>query len=81
MHRAGRVPKARGFAGPNGFGKSTVKSYVGRLVTEELFGHYINPDEFERAIMRSGHLDFQQFNLEVSEGRVCDFFRQSPWLK
>lgn len=38
-----------------------------RLVTKELFGHYINPDEFESAIMRSGHLDFQEFNLEVSE--------------
>lgn len=76
-----RTPRLRMFAGPNGSGKSTIKSYVGRVITEKLFGHYINPDEFESAIRRSGHLDFQQFKLEVSEVEVLDFFRQSAWLK
>jgi predicted ABC-type ATPase len=68
------------FAGPNGSGKSTIKSYVSRVINEELFGHYINPDEFESEIGRSSHLDFKKFNLEVGEGEVLDFFRQSAWL-
>ncbi|HEY9402462.1 MAG TPA: zeta toxin family protein [Pyrinomonadaceae bacterium] len=75
-----RTPRLRMFAGPNGSGKSTIKSYVGRYITEELFGHYINPDEFEGAIRRSGHLDFKQFNLEVDEVEILNFFRQSLWL-
>ena len=74
------TPRLRMFAGPNGSGKSTIKSYVGRYIPEELFGHYINPDEFEGAVRRSGHLDFKQFNLEVDEAEVLDFFRQSAWL-
>jgi len=73
-------PRLRMFAGPNGSGKSTIKSYVGRFIAEELFGHYINPDEFESAIRRSGHLDFKQFNLEVNKVEVIDFFRRSEWL-
>jgi hypothetical protein len=72
-----RIPRLRMFAGS---GKSTIKAYVGRYITEELFGHYINPDEFEATIRRSGHLDFQQFNLAVSEAEVLDFFRRSAWL-
>lgn len=75
-----RRPRLRMFAGPNGSGKSTIKSYVGRFIAEELFGHYINPDEFESAIRRSGHLDFKQFNLKVNEVEVLDFFRRSAWL-
>lgn len=75
-----RAPRLRMFAGPNGSGKSTIKAYVGRYIPEELFGHYINPDELESVIRRSGHLDFQQFNLEVGEVEILDFFRQSAWL-
>ena len=75
-----RTPRLRMFAGPNGSGKSTIKAYVGRYIPEELFGYYINPDEFESSIRRSGHLDFKQFNLEVSEVEVLDFFRRSAWL-
>lgn len=75
-----RTPRLRMFAGPNGSGKSTIKAYVGRYLSEELFGHYINPDEFESAIRQSGHLDFKQFNLEVEEVEVHDFFRRSAWL-
>lgn len=56
------TPRLRMFAGPNGSGKSTIKSYVSKVINEKLFGHYINPDEFEQAIRQSGYLDFDSFN-------------------
>lgn len=74
-------PRLRMFAGPNGSGKSTVKSYVGEFIGEGLFGYYINPDEFEKAIRESFFLDFSSFNLEVEAKEVLDFFRNSVWLK
>lgn len=77
----GTTPRLRMFAGPNGSGKSTIKAYVSKVITEKLFGHYINPDEFEKAIRRSGYLDFKNFDLEIGESEVLNFFRESPWLK
>jgi len=38
------IPRLRMFAGPNGSGKSTIKS----IISEELLGIYINPDEIEK---------------------------------
>lgn len=75
------TPRLRMFAGPNGSGKSTIKAYVGRFISEKLFGHYINPDEFETRIRRSGFLDFTDFDLTVDDAEALDFFRQSEWLK
>lgn len=77
--------RLRMFAGPNGSGKSTIKntikSHVRKTTDEKLFGHYINPDEFEKAIKQSGFLDFNNFNLEIDESEVLNFFRKSDWLK
>lgn len=79
--KVAKPPRLRMFAGPNGSGKSTIKSYVGRIITEELFGYYINPDEFEKAVRKSGYLDFKQFGLAIREDEVLNFFRSSAWLK
>lgn len=74
------IPRLRMFAGPNGSGKSTIKLYVSRFLDPKLFGYYINPDEFEKAIRRSGFLDFTNFHLEIGKSEVLNFFQQSSWL-
>lgn len=40
------TPRLRVFAGPNGSGKSTIKN----IISEELLGIYINPDDIEKNI-------------------------------
>lgn len=75
------IPRLRMFAGPNGSGKSTIKLFVSKIISEKLFGYYINPDEFEKSIKRSGFLDFNDFNLKIDENEALDFFQKSDWLK
>jgi len=36
------------FAGPNGSGKSTIKE----VISKELLGIYVNPDEIEKEILK-----------------------------
>jgi Uncharacterized protein conserved in bacteria len=50
------IPRLRVFAGPNGSGKSTLKSYL----RPALLGVFVNPDEIEEEIRRSGFLDFSK---------------------
>ena len=76
-----KIPRLRMFAGPNGSGKSTIKIFVGNVINEKLFGHYINPDEFEKSIKESGFLDFNRFNLTIDESEILSFFQKSEWLK
>jgi len=76
----GPAPRLRMFAGPNGSGKSLIKSEVGRIIGERHFGYYINPDELEKRIRQLGFLDFSDFNLEIDEKEVLDFFQKSGWL-
>jgi len=40
------TPRLRMFAGPNGSGKSTLNT----IISKELLGVYINPDEIEKEI-------------------------------
>ena len=63
MSSADLTPRLRMFAGPNGSGKSTIKSKIG----ENLLGIFINPDEIEAKIKRSGFLDFQKFGIAPQE--------------
>lgn len=74
-------PRLRMFAGPNGSGKSTIKAYVSRVISEKLFGYYINPDEFEQTIKRAGFFDFKDFNLDIDGSEALAFFQASDWLK
>ena len=69
------------FAGPNGSGKSTIKQFVSDVINKKLFGHYVNPDEFEKSIKLSRFLDFNRFNLKIDESEVLGFFQKSEWLK
>ena len=56
------IPRLRMFAGPNGSGKSTLNS----VISKELLGVYINPDEIEKEIKK---FDF----LEVSAPKIFNF--------
>lgn len=44
-----QIPRLRMFAGPNGSGKTTIKT----VIRPELLGIYINPDEIEKNIKQN----------------------------
>ncbi len=73
---AGVVPRLRMFAGPNGSGKSSLKS----LVSPEMCGIYINPDEIEKEIGLRDFLDLAQFGVKTTKEDVLDFFLKSSLL-
>lgn len=52
-------PRLRVFAGPNGSGKSTILS----LLQPQWIGAYVNADDIERELRRTGALDLQAFGL------------------
>jgi len=70
-------PRMRMFAGPNGSGKSTIKS----VISPELLGIYINPDEIERDITKQGFLDFSTFSIEPRPEEILKYFSNSRLLK
>lgn len=70
-------PRMRMFAGPNGSGKSTIKS----VISPELLGIYINPDEIERDITEKGFLDFSPFSIQPHPDEVLEYFKNSQLLK
>lgn len=69
------------FAGPNGSGKSTIKLFVSKVISEKLFGFYINPDEIEKTIKKFGFVDFKEYNIKTDETEAIDFFRNSTLLQ
>lgn len=70
-------PRLRMFAGPNGSGKSTIKS----VISPELLGTYINPDEIEADIIRSGFFDFQRYVIQATAQELSEFFANSTLLR
>jgi len=64
------------FAGPNGSGKSTLKS----VLLQELIGVYLNPDEIEAAIRRTGRLQTADYGVSTNAGEILSFFTQSRLL-
>jgi len=65
------------FAGPNGSGKSVLKSYL----SPKLLGVYLNPDEIQRDVERSGFLDLSIFGVSASAEEALGFFRESELLR
>lgn len=65
------------FAGPNGSGKSVLKSYL----PVALLGVYLNPDEIEAGIKRSGFLDVGTFGVGTTAAEVLPVFTSSDFLK
>lgn len=68
-------PRMRMFAGPNGSGKSVLKS----LLQPELLGVYLNADEVEASIRRTGALDLAIFGVQAGQ-EIVDYFAESTFL-
>jgi hypothetical protein len=64
------------FAGPNGSGKSTIKS----VISPELLGVYINPDDIEKSIRECGMLDFRTYGIATSAEEISSFLKRSTLL-
>lgn len=71
------TPRLRMFAGPNGSGKSTLNS----IISKELLGVYINPDEIEKEINKFSFLDMRNYRVETNEEEVISFFENHPLLE
>jgi len=65
------------FAGPNGSGKSTLKT----VLSPELLGVYLNPDDIERELKAQGFLNIEAYDVQATEAEVGAFFRESSLLK
>jgi predicted ABC-type ATPase len=64
------------FAGPNGSGKSTLKS----VLLPELLGAYLNPDEIEATIKRTGWLQTADFGVTTAAQDIIPFFSAARLL-
>jgi predicted ABC-type ATPase len=71
------TPRLRMFAGPNGSGKSTLKS----IISPDLIGLYINPDEIEKTIQKEGCFDFKYYEIETNLQELIDFFSRSTQIQ
>ena len=65
------------FSGPNGSGKSTLNT----IISKELLGVYINPDEIEKEIKKFNFLDLSNYGIEANKKEVLSFFNTHPLLE
>ena len=65
------------FAGPNGSGKSTLKS----VISEDLLGIYINPDDIENEIKQFDFLDLRKYGVDTTADNILSFFANSKLLE
>lgn len=73
------VPRLRMFAGPNGSGKSSLKAIV-EQTQPHILGHYINPDDIERAIRQTNRFAPGDYALAPDEAGWLDYLSSSPFL-
>lgn len=64
------------FAGPNGSGKSTMKE----LLPPQWLGVYVNADEIEVELKRTGSLDLSSFRIHPKEEDLSRFLSSSTLL-
>ena len=64
----------RVFAGPNGSGKTTI---IKGLQSEIPFGIYINADDIEKSLYKTGGILFDTYQLIVDEKKLQNFFLTS----
>ena len=77
---SGLIPRLRMIAGPNGSGKTTIKSFVESEISL-MWGIYINPDNIEKQICDIGYLDFSSFEITATHTELTEFFQNSALLK
>jgi predicted ABC-type ATPase len=70
------TPRLRMFAGPNGSGKSTLKS----VLIPELLGAYLNPDEIEAVIKKTGCLQTADYGVTTTAQDIIPFFSAARLL-
>jgi predicted ABC-type ATPase len=73
---AARTPRLRMFAGPNGSGKSTLKV----MLSNDLLGVYINPDDIQKQLGQFGFLDLHHYAISTTQEEVLSFFTSSTLL-
>ena len=66
--------KLRLFCGPNGSGKSSLYEEFKKHNYNS--GVYINSDEIEKEILKTGFLDLDSFNLKVSQQDFDHFLKE-----
>lgn len=74
-----KPPRLRMFAGPNGSGKSTIKEKISRIKPGWL-GVYINPDDIEREISKSGRLELGHFKVKTTGAKIFNFLENANQL-
>lgn len=72
------IKRMRVFAGPNGSGKTTI--FKGILKENKVdLGVYVNADELELRLNQNQPIDFNEYQIIVSENQLKDFFRKSKF--
>ena len=66
--------RLRMFAGPNGSGKSTINS----VISKNLLGYYLNPDEIEKEVNDKGYSDVRGLGLQINQKEIVAFFANHP---
>ncbi len=67
------------FAGPNGSGKTTIKRGLQR--SARWFGIYINPDELEESVRKTGQIELEPFGLATTTEEIQSYFASSAFLQ
>ena len=68
--------KIRIFAGPNGSGKTSLFDRIHKHYHYNV-GIFVNPDNIELIIKKSGELQFSDFKIQVTQEELNDFFINS----
>ena len=69
-------PRLRVFAGPNGSGKSTIKE----VIPADWLGVYVNADEIESTVRRTGRLDLRDFQVATTTAALRAFLSEHPLM-
>ena len=70
------TPRLRLFGGPNGSGKTTIKS----VISHRLLNIFIDPDQIEKEMRETAALNLQQFQINTTGEELFDFFSNSQFL-
>jgi len=71
------TPRMRMFAGPNGSGKSTLNG----IISKQLLGIYINPDEIEKQVKVHGTLNLSDYQINTNKIELMLFFKEHTLIK
>jgi len=70
------IPRVRMVAGPNASGKTTLTRHLQALDLK--LGYYVNADDLEAELSKTGNLTFNRYQIEVSASNLNNFFNSHP---